>query len=62
MRADVSNWAQLDQAVYNHRAAAASDDPLILVIHTPGDVLFRFIVAKHGIIRQECDIKGEARE
>jgi hypothetical protein len=60
VRFDVKNWPELDKAVYNYRASTKSE-PMILVFHTPGQTAFRFIINQHGIVRQECDSKGETR-
>jgi hypothetical protein len=40
---------------------AASTEPMILVLHTPGQIAYRFIVNQHGIERQDCNDKGDAR-
>ena len=60
MRADVSKWADLDKAIRDQRAVATTE-PFILVLHTPGQIAFRFIVNQHGIVREECDVKGDPR-
>jgi hypothetical protein len=60
MRFDVSNLGQLDRALHDY-SAAATPEPLILVLHTPGEIAFRFIVNQHGIVRQGCDRRGDAR-
>lgn len=61
MRFDVSTWPELDTAVHDYREAVSSE-PLILVLHTPGEVVYRFIIGQHGIARQECNAKGDERE
>jgi hypothetical protein len=61
MRFDVSTWAELETAVQDYRKAA-SFEPLILVLITPGQIAYRFIIGQHGIARQDCDARGEARE
>jgi hypothetical protein len=61
MRRDVSTWPELDRAIHDY-SMAASSEPLILVLHTPGDIAYRFIVGQHGIARQDCNATGDARE
>lgn len=61
MRFDVKNWPEMDRATHDYRESMSSE-PLILVLHTPGQVVYRFIVGQHGIARQGCDQKGDARE
>jgi hypothetical protein len=61
MRFDVQNLGDLDRAMQSYNTAATSV-PMILVVHTPGKVLYRFIFNDHGIERQECDLRGNARD
>ena len=60
MRFNVYNLGELDGAMGDYKAAKTSE-PLILVLHTPGQIAYRFIVNRHGIVRQECDAKGDPR-
>jgi hypothetical protein len=63
MRCDVSTWGELDRAVHDYREGAIGiNEPLILVLHTPGQIAFRFIVGQHGITRQDCNLNGDERE
>jgi hypothetical protein len=59
MRFDVKDWGELDRAVHDYREKMTTE-PLILVLHTPGQITYRFIVGDHGIERQECTAKGDA--
>lgn len=61
MRFDVSTWPDLDNAIHDYREEV-TEEPLILVLHTPGQIVYRFIVGRHGIARQECNAKGDPRE
>jgi hypothetical protein len=61
MRCDVSTFAELDTAVHDYREKVTTE-PLILVLHTPGEIAYRFIVGQHGIARQDCNARGDARE
>ena len=61
MRFDVNNLGELERAMHDY-IAAASAEPLILVLHTPGGIPYRFIVNEHGIVRQECNQRGDERE
>lgn len=61
MRFDVENLGELDRAMHDYKAAATAET-LIVVFHTPGNLTFRFIIGQHGIERQDCDPKGDARE
>ena len=60
MRCDATTWAELDRGVHDYRELVTTE-PLILVLHTPGEIAFRFIIGQHGIVRQDCDKKGNAR-
>lgn len=60
MRCDATTWAELDRCVYNYRSVASSE-PLILVLHTPGEIAYRFIIGQYGIARQDCDKRGDER-
>jgi hypothetical protein len=60
MRCDVSTFPELDRAVHNYRERVTVE-PLILVLHTPGQIAFRFIIGQHGIARQECFANGDER-
>ena len=62
MRRDVSSFGELDRAVHDYRGEAMPSEPLILVLHTPGQVVYRFIVNEHAIAKQECTATGDARE
>ena len=59
MRFDVSVWGELDRAVHDYRESMTLE-PLILVLHTPGRIVYRFIIGDHGIERQECTARGDA--
>lgn len=61
MRFDVKTWGELDRAVHDFREAVSAW-PMILVLHTPGEIAYRFIVGEHGIARQDCNARGDARE
>jgi hypothetical protein len=61
MRFDVSTQGELDSAMRDFKAAKTTE-PMILVLHTPGQIAYRFIVNPHGIVRQECDVKGDPRD
>lgn len=61
MRFDVKTWPELDRAIHDYREAMSSE-PLILVFHASLDTTFRFIIGQHGIIRQECNPKGDLLE
>jgi hypothetical protein len=60
VRYDVSTLGALDRAMLDYQAAGTSE-PMILVFHTPGQIVYRFIVNEHGIERQECNAKGDER-
>jgi len=60
MRCDVRTFGELDRAVHDYREAMLIE-PLILVLHTPGEIAYRFIIGQHGIARQDCDVRGDAR-
>lgn len=64
MRCDVSTWGEMDRAVHDYRESVTTEttEPLILVLHTPGQITYRFIVGEHGIERQGCNARGDARE
>lgn len=61
MRCDVSTFGELDRAVHDYREKVSAE-PLVLVLHTPGEIAYRFIIGEHGIARQDCDRKGDLRE
>jgi hypothetical protein len=61
MRCDVSTFGELHKAVNDYQARGTSE-PMVLVIHAPARMVYRFIINMHGIVRQECDARGEARE
>jgi len=58
MRCDVRTFAELEKAVQTYRTMAAIE-PLILVLHTPGEIAFRFIIGQYGIARQDCNLRGD---
>jgi len=60
MRRDAYTFADLEIAVEEYRKTEQAE-PLFLVFHTPGEVLYRYIVTRHGIARQDCDQRGEPR-
>lgn len=60
MRVDVANVLEMANALEHYATTVADQEPLVLVIHTPGGVLYRFICNHHGIERQECTKTGEA--
>ena len=59
MRFDVSNFTALRNAV---EVFEDSDkrEALILVLRTPGNIPYRFIISEFGIEKQECGKSGEA--
>ena len=52
MRFDVSTLEELILAMHKYNAADKKET-VILVLHTPGQIAFRFLMNKHGIERQE---------
>lgn len=61
MRFDVKTWPELDRAIHDYREEVTTA-PLILVLHTPGEIAYRFIIGTHGIERQQCDRTGAVYE
>lgn len=61
MRCDAYTWAELDRGIHDYREAVTVE-PLILVLHTPGEIAYRFIIGQHGIARQDCNKRGDVRE
>jgi hypothetical protein len=60
MTFDISNANGLVNAVMFYRDSDRTE-ALILVLRTPGGVAHRFIIAEHGIEKQDCDVTGAAR-
>lgn len=56
MRADVRTLHELHDAA---NLALDRRESLVLVLHTPGGQVYRFIVNVHGLERQECTKTGE---
>jgi hypothetical protein len=54
----VSNFKALRNAVEVYDESD-QDEPLIIIFHTPGNVYHRFIVAEHGVMKQDCTASGE---
>ena len=57
MRFDVPDFDALKRAIDAYDTMDKSE-PMILVLHTPGRILYRFLIGEHGIIRQECNATG----
>ena len=58
MRADIRNLQELRDAVSE---AIEKRETLVMVFHTPGAQVYRFLINQHAIERQECVKTGEAR-
>jgi hypothetical protein len=58
MTRPVYNFDDLKDAVFEFAAHRTEDEPLVLVLMTPGETAHRFVVAEHGIVKQDCDKAG----
>lgn len=56
MKVHVTNLHELRAAV----SAIDLNEILVLVLHTPGQQAFRFIVTRNGIEREQCTSSGES--
>jgi len=57
----VNNVLELIRAVDDYATHEEREltTPLVLILHTAGNYAHRFIIGKHGIEKQHCDMKGE---
>jgi len=61
MRFDVSNFTALRNActVFD---GSEKKESMILILHTPGGIPYRFIINEFGIEKQQCTKTGEGME
>ena len=58
MRFDCYNFADICAAADVYRGST-KPEPFIFVIHTPGQETYRFLVNLYGIVREQCNRKGD---
>ena len=58
MRADIYNLSDLKTAM---NKADSARDTVELILHTPGQETYRFIVNRFGLERQVCTRTGDPR-